>query len=141
MWRLTYEPGTLNAVGKKDGKVLTDEVQTAGAPARIVLQPDRSVISADGRDLSFITVKVLDDKGILVPDAANEVRFKISGEGKIVGVDNGCETDLDSFKADHRKAFNGLALVVVQSIEKAGTFKIEAASDGLEGSTVRIQSK
>jgi beta-galactosidase len=140
-WRLTYEPGTLKAVGKRGDKVLTEKVQTAGAPAKIVLQPDRKVISADGRDLSFITVKVLDDKGTLVPDAANLFRFKISGEGKIAGVDNGCETDLDPFKADYRKAFNGLALVVVQSTGKAGTFKLEAASDGLEGSTVLIHSK
>ena len=141
MWRLTYEPGTLKAVGKKSGNVLTEEVKTAGAPAKIVLQPDRNVISADGRDLSFITVKVLDDKGTLVPDAANIVRFKISGEGKIAGVDNGSETDLESFKADHRKAFSGLALVVVQSTGKAGTLKLEAASDGLEGSTVLVQCK
>jgi beta-galactosidase len=77
----------------------------------------------------------------LVPDAANFVRFKISGEGKIAGVDNGSETDLESFKADHRKTFNGLALVVVQSTGKAGTLKLEAASDGLEGSTVLVQCK
>ena len=141
MWRLTYEPGTLKAVGKRGAEVMTEEVQTAGAPAKIVLQPDRTTISADGRDLSFITVKVLDDKGTLVPDAGNLVHFKISGEGKIAGVDNGSETDLDPFKADYRKAFNGLALVVVQSTGKAGTMKLEAASDGLEGSTVLIQSK
>ena len=116
-------------------------MKTAGAPAKVVLQPDRKAISADGRDLSFITVKVLDDKGTLVPDAANLVRFKISGEGKIAGVDNGAETDLDPFKADYRKAFNGLALVVVQSTGKAGTATLEASSDGLEGSSVLIQSK
>jgi len=141
MWRLAYEPGTLKAVGKRGKEVLTEEVKTAGAPVKIVLQPDRNVISADGRDLSFITVKVLDDKGTLVSDAGNLIRFKISGEGKIAGVDNGCETDLGSFKADHRKAFNGLALVVLQSNGKTGTVTLEAASDGLEGSTVVVQSK
>jgi beta-galactosidase len=141
MWRLTYEPGTLKAVGKRGSNVLTEEVKTAGAPAKIVLQPDRKVISADGRDLSFITVKVLDDKGTLVPDAGNLVRFKISGEGKIAGVDNGSETDIETFKADHRNAFNGLALVVLQSTGKAGTITLEATSDGLEGSTVLVHSK
>ncbi len=141
MWRLAYEPGILKAVGKRGKDILTEEVHTAGAPAKIVLQPDRTSISADGRDLSFITVKVLDDQGTLVPDAANLVRFKISGEGTIAGVDNGSETDLDSFKADHRKAFNGLALVVVQSNGKAGTCTVQASSDGLEGSSVVIQSK
>ena len=141
MWRLAYEPGTLKAVGKKGSSVLTEEVKTAGAPAKIVLQPDRKEISADGRDLSFVTVKVLDDKGTLVPNAGNLVRFKISGEGKIAGVDNGSETDLEPFKADYRKAFNGLVLVVVQSTRKAGTVTLEAASDGLDGSSVLIQSK
>ncbi len=63
MWRLAYEPGTLKAVGKKGNTVMTEEVKTAGAPAKIVLQPDRTSISADGRDLSFVTVKVLDEKG------------------------------------------------------------------------------
>lgn len=141
MWRVTYEPGALKAVGKRGRKVLTEEVKTAGAPAKIVLEADRNKISADGRDLSFITVKVLDDKGTLVPDAGNLVHFKISGEGKIAGVDNGSETDLEPFKADYRKAFNGLALVVVQSTGKTGTVKLEAASDGLAGATVLIHSK
>jgi beta-galactosidase len=141
MWRLAYEPVTLKAVGRAGSKVLTDEIKTAGPAARIVLEPDRKVISADGRDLSFVTMKVLDDQGILVPDANNLVHFRISGEGRIVGVDNGSETDLDPFKADYRKAFNGLALVVVQSAEKAGTINLEASSDGLKSSAIVIESK
>jgi beta-galactosidase len=123
MWRLSYEPGTLKAVGRKGSEVLTDEVKTAGPAARIVLEADRKVITADGRDLSFVTVKVLDGRGTLVPDADNVVNFKISGEGGIAGVDNGCETDLESFKTNSRMAFNGLALVVVQSTEKDGEDK------------------
>jgi beta-galactosidase len=141
MWRLNYEPGTLKAVGRKGSEVLTDEVKTAGPAARIALEADRKVITADGRDLSFVTVKVLDDKGILVPDASNLVHFKISGEGRIAGVDNGCETDLDSFKADYRKAFNGLALVVVQSAEKSGKISLEVTSDGLKTSPIVIETK
>jgi beta-galactosidase len=141
MWRLTYEPGTLKVVGRRGDQVLTDEVKTAGAPAKIVLEPDRKVISADGSDLSFVTVKVLDDKGTLVPDADNLVHFKISAKGKIAGVDNGSETDHEPFKADYRKAFNGLALVVVQSTEKSGPIRLEAASDGLKGATVTIYAR
>ena len=141
MWRLTYEPGMLKAVGRKGSEVLIDQVKTAGPASQIVLHADRKVISADGRDLSFVTVKVLDDKGTLVPDAANLVHFALSGEGRIAGVDNGCETDLDPFKADYRKAFNGLALVVVQSAEKAGKISLEASSDGLTPSTIVIETK
>jgi beta-galactosidase len=141
MWKLTYEPGTLKAVGRTGVTVLTEEVMTAGPAAKIVLTPDRKMISADGRDLSFVTVKVLDNQGTLVPDANNLVHFKISGEGRIAGVDNGSETDLDPFKADHRNVFNGLALVVVRSTEKAGTISLEATSDGLTPSTTIIESK
>jgi len=141
MWRLTYEPGTLKAVGRSGGGVLTDEVKTAGTAAKIVLEPDRKVIDGDGRDLSFVTVKILDEKGTLVPDADNMVHFKLSGEGKIAGVDNGSETDLGPFKADYRKAFNGLALIVVQSEGKAGTIHVEASSDGLKSSTIDIGTR
>ncbi len=142
MWRVPFEAGTLKAIGRISGKeTLSDEVSTAGAPAKVVLQADRKVIAADGRDLSFVTVKVLDDKGTPVPDAANLVHFKISGNGKIAGVDNGSETDHDSFKADYRKAFKGLCLVVVQSSEKAGEIHLTAASDGLKGSEITIETK
>jgi beta-galactosidase len=141
MWQLTYEPGTVKATGWRGSEVMTAEVKTAGPPAKIVLEPDRRVISADGRDLSFVTVRVVDDKGTLVPNADNPVHFKISDNGKIAGVDNGSETDHDPFKADHRNAFNGLALVVVQSTGKAGKITLEAMSDGLKGSTITIDTK
>ena len=141
MWRLTYEPGTLRAVGRKGSATLTDEVRTAGPAAKIVLEPDRNVIAGDGRDLSFVTVKVLDEKGTLVPDAGNMVHFKLSGEGKIAGVDNGSETDLGPFKADYRKAFNGLALVVAQSAGKPGKIRIEATSDGLKPFAIDIEAR
>lgn len=141
MWRLSFEPGVLKAVGRRGSTVLTEEVRTAGRAAKILLEPDRNVISADGRDLSFVTVKVVDDRGTLVPDASNLVHFKIWGEGRIAGVDNGCETDLEPFKANYRTAFNGLALVVVQSAEKAGTIGLEASSDGLSPATIMIEAR
>jgi beta-galactosidase len=78
MWRVPYEPGTLKAISRKDGKVvLTREIHTAGAPAKIELSADRKVISADGKDLSYITVKILDKDGNVVPNADNLVKFKI----------------------------------------------------------------
>ena len=141
VWRLIYEPGTLKAVGRRGNEVLTDEIKTAGPPAKIALKTDRKLISADGKDLSFITVQILDNQGTLVPDADNLVHFKISGEGRIAGVDNGSETDHDPFKADYRKTFNGRCLVVVQSTGKAGQTKLEAAADGLESSSVTIKTK
>ncbi len=142
MWRLSFTPGILKAIGFTGGKeILTREVKTAGAPAKIVLEPDRNVIASDGRDLSFVTVKVLDEGGTLAPHADNLIRFEISGEGKIAGVDNGLQTSHEPFKANYRKAFNGMCLVVIQSTEKIGDITLKATSDGLEESTVKISSK
>ncbi len=142
MWRLTYQPGTIKAVSRKNGKVvLTREIHTAGAPAKIELTADRKNIKADGKDLSFITVRILDKDGNLVPDAANKVDFSVKGPSAIVGVDNGDPTSLDSFKVNYRKAFNGLALAILQANEKAGVSTFTATSPGLQSATITINSK
>ncbi|HEX8022697.1 beta-galactosidase GalB [Mucilaginibacter sp.] len=142
MWRVKYEPGTLKAVSRKNGKtVLTREIHTAGAPAKIELIADRSQIKADGKDLSFVTVKILDKDGNVVPDADNKVSFKINGEGFIASVDNGDPVSHDPFKADYRKAFHGLALAIVQAKEKAGTITFTASADGLQSSTLVLKTK
>jgi beta-galactosidase len=141
-WRVTYAPGTLKAVGRTHGKeILIQEVRTAGKPAKIVLEADRNTIASDGKDLSFITVKVLDEKGTIVPWADNLIRFSVSGEGTLVGVDNGQQTNLESFKASEHKAFHGLCLAVVQSKEKAGHIVLHANTDRLQGSSITIDSK
>src|ERR1700761_2095690 len=142
MWRVKYEQGTLKAVSRKDGKVvLTREIHTAGKPAKIELVADRKNIKADGKDLSFITVKILDKDGNVVPDADNLVNFKINGQAFIASVDNGDPINHDPFKADYRKAFNGLALAIVQSKEKGGNITFTAKSKGLQSATVVLQSK
>ncbi|MDB4904538.1 MAG: hypothetical protein JWQ63_3819, partial [Mucilaginibacter sp.] len=142
MWRVKYEPGTLKAISRKNGKVvLTREIHTAGAPAKIELIADRRIIKADGKDLSFITVKILDKNGNVVPNANNLVNFKLYGEGFIAGVDNGDEVSHDPFKANYRKAFNGLALAIVQAKEKAGNITFTATSQGLQGATLVLQTK
>jgi beta-galactosidase len=142
MWSVKFDPGILKAVGYKDGKeILVKEIKTAGVPSKIELEADRNNINADGNDLSFITVKILDKDGNIVPDADNLVNFKVSGQGKIVGVGNGSETSHESFKADYRKAFNGLCLVVIQSEKKAGEVSLTASSQGLYGSNIIINTK
>ena len=107
-------------------------MKTAGAPARLVLEPDRSKIRADGQDLSFVTVRVEDAQGNLAPRADNLVHFAVSGAGRIAAVDNGNAATVEPFQADRRKAFNGLALLVVGSKRgEKGPMKVTAASDGL----------
>jgi beta-galactosidase len=131
-WRLAFEPGVLKAVSRKNGQeVLTKEVRTAEAPAKIVLTADRQTIKADGTDLSFVTVKVVDKNGTLVPTADNVVKFEITGPGSIVGVDNGNQISHESFKANQRKAFHGMALAIVQSKQNAGRIILKATADDL----------
>lgn len=142
MWRVKYVPGILKAIGRKNGKkFLVREVKTAKEPYKILLEADRKIIKADGKDLSFVTVKILDEYNTLVPYADNLVNFEIEGEGKIVGVDNGCQTSHEPFKANYRKAFNGMCLVVIQSDEKAGKIKLTAKSENLLPATLEIVTK
>jgi beta-galactosidase len=108
-------------------------------PARLHLMADRSVIRADGDDLSFVTVRVEDQDGNLCPLAHNLVTFQASGAGRIEAVDNGNAATAEPFHADHRKAFNGLALVIIRSKSgAAGPIAITAAGDGLAAGRVDI---
>jgi len=132
----------LKAVSYKNGKVvLTREIHTAGKVAKMVLEPDRNKISADDKDLSFVTVKIEDANGNLVPHADNLIHFKVKGPGSLVGVDNGNETNHESFKSDTHTAFNGLCLAVIESGGKKGKITITATSDGLAPVSTTINTE
>jgi beta-galactosidase len=143
LWEVPFEPGTLKAVAYHESKpVATDEVRTAGPAARVKLVPDRSVIQADGDDLSFVTVRVEDKDGVLCPAADHLVHFHISGAGTIAGVDNGNAATVEPFHADYRKAFNGLALVIVRSLPgRAGGVRLTASSEGLAAGETEITTR
>ncbi|MBM4163584.1 MAG: glycoside hydrolase family 2 protein [Lentisphaerae bacterium] len=143
-WMVPYAPGALQAKGYKRRKLIAEKrVETTGAPAAIQLTPDRAVIAADGMDVSIITVAVLDRQGRLVPVADNEVRFTLSGPGKIIGVGNGdpsCHepdkgSDGDPWK---RSVFNGLAQIIVQAGRKTRKLKLQAEAKGLRTGTTTL---
>ena len=126
----------------RDKVVAREEVHTAGVPARIELVADRSVIAADGDDLSFITVRIVDSAGHFCPVADNLVSFKVSGAGRIAAVDNGNAATVEPFHADHRKAFNGLALLIVRSkVHEAGPVHITATGAGLTRAQIDIETR
>ncbi len=106
--------------------MLTNTIATTGAPAAIALLPDRSTILADGRDVSVVTVEVLDAQGRVVPTATNEINFTVSG-GAILGVGNGDPSSHEADKASQRSVFNGLAEVIVQSADQPGTITLTAS--------------
>jgi beta-galactosidase len=143
LWQVPYEPGALKVVGYQGGRnVATAEVKTAGAPARVVLTPDHATIKSDGDDLSFVTVRVEDKDGNFCPMADNLMKFKLEGPGRIAGVDNGNPATVEPFQADYRKAFNGLALLIVRSQSgNPGRVRITATSDGLKAGETAITAK
>lgn len=143
MWQVPYEPGSLGVAAYQNGKtVAADERKTAGPPARIVLQPDRETIASDGDDLSFITVRVEDKNGNFCPLADNLIQFHLDGPAVIAGVDNGNAATTEPFQADHRKAFSGLALLIVRAKRgQSGTVKIVATSDGLQPAEAAIRMR
>lgn len=142
VWRVKYEPGSVKVVARKDGKVVgEEEIRTAGEPKKIRLTPDRNTLNADGKDLSFVTVEIVDAEGNLCPLADNLVHFEVEGNLFIAGVDNGSQTSMERFKDNKRKAFNGKCLVVLQNDGKTGAARLKAVAEGLEDAVVEIVSE
>lgn len=150
-WKVKWSEGTLSAKAyDSDGNEITEtsgrnSVTTSGEAYSIVLSADRTVIDADGKDLSFITAEIQDENGVPVPDAAADIHFELSGSGIIVGTDNGDPTDTSGFQgtsdtAADRRTFSGKALLIVQSSEDPGTIHVTASSDGLISAEIQITS-
>lgn len=139
VWRLPFEEGTLLAVGYRDGsEVMRREVKTAGEPAAIVLTPDRREIKADGSDLSFITVTVVDSENVPVPHADDLITFSVEGAAAIAGVDNGCQTSMEPFRSDYRRAFNGRCLLVVKAGKEEGSVRVTAVAEGMTSAVTEL---
>jgi len=139
---VVYAPGELKVVAYRDGKQwVTETVRTAGAPAKLEATADRMTIAADGRDLSFVTVRVTDENGLTAPRANDRIEFKIEGPGEIVATDNGDPTNFVPFRSSERKAFNGLALAIVRGMPgRPGTITLRADADSLQGGAVLLRS-
>jgi beta-galactosidase len=138
-WYVPYQPGTLRAIGTRDGQVImTVEQSTTGAPAALRLTADRTRIDTQWDDLSHVTVEIVDSEGRVVPTAANEVTFELTGPGRILGLDNGQADSHESYQNDRRKAFAGRALALVQSIGRPGEIQLTASSPSLTGASVTI---
>ena len=137
-----YQPGELHVVAYKHGRHWAEDVvKTTGPAARVTLAADRAALKADGEDLSFVTVTVADQEGLLVPRSKNLVRFELTGPGGIVAVDNGDATSFEPFQAKERKAYNGLALVIIRTQKSVpGAITLKAQSDGLAPAEITLRS-
>ncbi|HKP15132.1 MAG TPA: glycoside hydrolase family 2 TIM barrel-domain containing protein, partial [Gemmatimonadaceae bacterium] len=139
-WDVPYAPGVLRAVGKREGSACaTAEVRTAGAAATLRLTVDRDTIDAVASDVAHVKVEILDENGILVPDAGTPVRFTVDG-GRLVATDNGDLRDLTPFASAERRAFHGMVLAIVRA-DRPGRLRVSASADGLRGATIDIVAR
>jgi len=139
---VVYEPGQLRIVAYKGGKVWAEQtIRTTGAADRLLLSADRSTLTADGRDLSFVTIRVADKAGTMVPRSMNLVRLEVSGVGELVATDNGDATSLVSFQSPERKAFNGLLLAIIRTKPgQSGKITLKAFSEGLAPAEITLEA-
>jgi beta-galactosidase len=140
-FQVPYEPGTLRAVGYTGRKkAVTSELQSSDETAQIRLSADRNKIKANGEDLSYVTVELTDNNGILNPKADNLISFEIGGPGTIVGVGNANPVSLESYQLPERKVWHGRCMVVIKSENQSGRIILNASAGGLRAASIEIQS-
>ena len=139
-WDVPYEPGTLKAVGRKNGQVVSEEeIRTTGEPAAMALSVDRQTLRAGQRDVAHFTIRIVDARGDTVPGSDATITFDLQGPAALIGVDNGNPASHEDFKASHRQAFNGFCLAIVQSTCDPGKVRFTARAEGLKEASLEIE--
>jgi beta-galactosidase len=137
-WPLDFTSGTLKAIGRKGDATTTFELKKAGAPAKIVIEPDVSSLAATGRDVAQIEVHVTDEAGTLVPDATNHTTCTLTGPARVLGIENGNVDSTEDYKALSHSLYQGRMLIYVQSLKSPGEVKLTVSSPGLDASSVTL---
>lgn len=136
---ITYVPGTLLVRGYTNGEIVAEHEQhTPGEPAALLLQADRTDLAADGKDVAIVRAAIVDDRGLLVPTANHELRFKVEGCGSLIGVGNGDPSSIEAQKAPTRRAFNGWAGAVIQTSTAEGSIDLMVSTHGLPQAALRL---
>jgi beta-galactosidase len=144
MWMdVKYEPGTVKVVAfDKNGKPAAEKtIVTAGKPYKLLLEPDRKTINADGNDISFVTVSVVDKNGNVCPTTAEQLNFSVKGAGKYRAACNGDATSLEMFHLPTMKTFNGKLVVLVQSTNEAGNIELTVTGKNVKAEKLIIEAK
>lgn len=142
VFKVPYKQGILRAVGVRKGREEdSQELRTAGKTTQIRLKADRSVIKANGQDLSYITINLVDSSGTVQPEGSNRLFFALQGPGVIAGVDNGNLQDADPYMANSRLAWKGKALVVIKSTKEKGKIQLTVHAEGLPDQTIQINAQ
>jgi beta-galactosidase len=140
-WDVTFAKGTLRAVARNKGKeAATDELKTAGPPARIVLSTDRPKLAHDWDDVAYITARVVDAYGVLCPNTDQQVTFSASGAGAVVAVDNGNIASHELYQAQARQVYQGQCIALVKANAPSGKITLSAAAPGLAPGTLTLDA-
>ena len=143
VFTLPYQAGTLRAVGVDENGIEQETVvlKTSGTPVSLRLTTQDQTIKADGQDLAFVIIEVVDKNGNVVPDAANEVEFAVRGTGMLEATGSADLKDEKSYTAPIRKVWKGRAIAVIRSTKQNGKVKLKVASKGLSPASVIIKTK
>jgi beta-galactosidase len=139
VWHVPYKAGRIEAKGYNNGaEAAKFELNTSGKPAKLVLYADKTILKPDGADLSHITVSIVDNKGIPVPDADKVIRVEVTGSGRLLGIDNGDLRREKSFNVSELSTCFGKALILVQSLRTPGEITVKITADGLPGAILPL---
>ena len=136
-FKLPYAPGTLRAEAGNEKVTLS----TAGAPVALRLTSDRTILNADGQDLAFVTIEVIDAQGRMIPVADNQLTFKVEGAGTFMAAGNADIKDEDPYFDSTHHAWKGRALCVIRSSQKAGNIRLSVSSPTLPTSVLKLSSR
>jgi beta-galactosidase len=141
LYRIPFEPGTLKAVARSGGTtVATNELKTAGKPARLVFTADKAdtPLTPDWNDARYVTATLVDEAGTRIPDSTTVIHFTTSGPASVIAVDNGNFQDLDPYQATQRKLYQGNALAILRATGTAGKVTVTATADGVPAATLTL---
>jgi beta-galactosidase len=140
-WTVPFAPGTLKAVGKNNGRAAAVyELRTAGKPAKILLAADRNRLEPIWDDVAYISATVVDENGVLVPNAADLIAFKTSGDGVVAAVESGDNSSHEPFQASERRAYQGRCFAILKATRTPGRITIEASASGLKSNSITIDA-
>lgn len=132
VWKISFASGTLKAVARNQGrKVATDELRTAGKPAKIILTADHKKLALGWDKISFVTATVVDAKGVTVPNVSDLITFKIAGPGVLAAVDSADNASHESFQSNERRAYAGRCVAALKATATKGTIILTATAPGL----------
>ncbi len=141
-WKVAYTKGTLlaKAYDENNQVIATDERNSFQDITKLVLTPEKSELNADGRDLCYLEITGRDEDGHFVANGRNRVRVEVTGEGRLVGLDNGDSTDYEDYKVNTRRLFSGKLIAVIESTKSAGDIIVKVSSEGIEDECVILKS-